>query len=122
MDGAGIEPACDRVQEVGAVKGVIGSAVPRRGLQPIVEFKELTGLHVARVESWRCGANSGDLVAEADRLQRFRGLRADVDRGADLAQSRSGLENLRLGPEGLKRLRRCKPGEPAANNRYPTAR
>ena len=121
MNGAMIEPACERVQQVGAVKGVIGSAVPRRSLVPIVQFEELTGLHVARVDSGRCVRDSGDFVANADRLQRLDGLRAYVDRGADLAQSRSGLENLRLHPEGLQRMRGREPGEPAADNRYPTA-
>src|SRR5947209_20157783 len=53
MNGAMIEPACERVQEVGAVKGVVGSAVPRCSLVPIVEFEELAGLHVARVDSGR---------------------------------------------------------------------
>src|SRR6185295_5264410 len=100
------------------VKGVIGSSVPRRSLEPVVEFEELTGLHVARVDSRRCGPDSGDAVANADRLQRFDGLRAGVDRGADLAQGRSGLEDLRLHSERLQRIRGRKPGEPAADNRY----
>ena len=118
MNGAMIEPACERVQQVGAMKGVIGSAVPLRSLEPIVEFEELAGLHVARVDSGRRGADSGDLVADADRLQRLDGLRAGVDRGADLAQSRSGLENLSLDPEGLQRVGGREPGKPAADNRY----
>src|SRR5262249_61882564 len=98
MNGAMIEPACERVQEVGAMKGVIGSAVPRCSLVPIVEFEELAGLHVARVDSRRCGCDSGDLVAEIDRLQRLKGLRTYVDRGADLAQGRSSVEDLRRPP------------------------
>ena len=118
MNGAMIEPACERVQQVGAVKGVIGSAVPLRSLLPIVEFEELTGLHVARVDSGRRVPDSGDFVANTDRLQRFDGLRAYVDRGADLAQSRSGLENLRLDPKGLQRIRGREPGKPPADNRY----
>ena len=85
---------------------------------PIVEFEELAGLHVARVDAGRCVRDGGDLVADADRLQRLDGLRADVDGGADLAQSRSRLENLRLDPEGLQRLRDREPGKPAADNRY----
>src|SRR5262249_27943891 len=32
MNGAAIEPACERIQQVSAMEGVIGSAVPRRGL------------------------------------------------------------------------------------------
>ncbi len=121
MNGAVIEPAGERVQQVGAVKGVIGSAVPLRSLEPVVEFEELAGLHVARVDSGRRGPDGGDLVANADRLQRFDGLRACVDRGADLAQRRRGLEHLRLHPEGLQRIRGREPGEPAADNRYPAA-
>src|ERR1700745_127632 len=35
MNGAMIEPACECVQEVGVVKGIIGSAVPRCSLVPI---------------------------------------------------------------------------------------
>ena len=35
--------------------------------------------------------DGGDLVADADRLQRLDGLRAGVDRGADLAQGRRSL-------------------------------
>src|SRR5262245_8610795 len=91
-----IESTGERVEQIGAVKAVIGSAVPRPGLVPIVEFEELAGLHVARVDAGRCGPDRGDLVAETDRLQRFEGLRTDIDRGADLAQSRCGLEDLRL--------------------------
>ena len=75
MNGAMIEPAGERVEQVGAVKGVIGSAVPLRGLVPIVEFEELAGLHVARVDSARQMPDGGDFVANADRLQRFDGLR-----------------------------------------------
>src|SRR5262249_16347107 len=100
MNGAIIEPACQCVQEVGAVKGVVGSAVPRRGLVPIVELEEFAGLHIARVDSGGCGPDSRDFAAETHRLQRFKGLRTYIDCGADLAQSRSGLENLRLHPEG----------------------
>ena len=66
-------------------------------------------------------ADGGDLVADADRPQRFDGLRACVDRGADLAQRRRGLENLRLDAERLQRLRGREPGKPAADDRYPTA-
>ena len=122
MNGAVIEPAGERVQQVGAVKGVIGSAVPRRSLVPVIELEELAGLHVAGVDSGRGVADSGHIVANADRLQRFDGLRTDIDRGADLAQGRSGLENLRLDPDGLQRMRGRDPGEPAADDRYPTAR
>ena len=121
MNGAVIEPAGERVQQIGAVKGVIGRAVPLRSLEPIVEFEELTGLHVARVDAGRRVRDRGDLVADADRLQRLDGLRAGVDRGADLAQGRSGLEHLRLDPEGLQRIRGREPGEPAADNRDPAA-
>src|SRR5215831_13292929 len=121
MNGAVIEPACEHVQEVGAVKGVIGSAVPRCSLVPVVEFEELTRLHVARVDSGRRRRDSGDFAAKTDRLQRFKGLRTYVDRGADLAQSRCRLENLRLHPEGPQRMRGREPGEPTADNRYPTA-
>jgi hypothetical protein len=78
MDGAVIEPACERVQQVGAMKGVIGRAVPLRGLEPIVEFEELAGLHVARVDAARQMPDGGDLVADADRLQRLDGLRAEL--------------------------------------------
>jgi hypothetical protein len=122
MNGAVIEPARERVEQVGAVKGVIGSAIPRRGLVPVVELEELAGLHVAGVDPGRCVADRGDIVADADRLQRFDRLRTDIDRGADLAQGRSGLENLRLYPDGLQRMRGRDPGEPAADNRYATAR
>src|ERR1700730_4730570 len=121
MNGAVIEPAGERVEEVGAVKAVIGSAVPSRSLVPIVEFEELAGLHIARVDSGRCGPDRGDFVAKVDRLQCFKGLRTYVDRGADLAQSGSGLEHLRPHPEGPQRMRGRKPGKPAADNRYRTA-
>src|SRR6516162_6961654 len=86
-----------------AVKAVIGRAVSRRSLVPIVEFEELAGLHVTRVDSGRCGRDGGDFAAKIDCLQRFKGLRAYVDSRADLAQRRSGLENLRLHPKGLQR-------------------
>ena len=121
MNGAVVEPACERVQEVGAMEGVIGSAEPRRILVPIVEFEELAGLHVARVDSRRCGGDGGDRVAKADRVERFDRLRAYVDRGADLAEGGSRLEHLRLHSEGCQRTRGRKPGEPAADNRYPAA-
>src|SRR5262249_43985820 len=121
MNGAMIEPACERVQEVGAVKGVIGSAVPRCSLVPVVEFEELTRLHVARVDSGRRRRDSGDFAAKTDRLQRFIGLRTYVDPGAALAQSRCPPETPRPHPEGPQRRRGREPGEPPADNRYPTA-
>jgi len=74
MNGAPIEPAGERVQQVGAMKSVIGGAVPLRGYEPIVEFEELTGLHVARVDSRRRGPYRGDFVANAGSLQRLDGL------------------------------------------------
>ena len=76
MNGAMIEPACERVQQIGAMKGVIGRAVLLCSLVPVAEFEELSGLHVARVDSGRQVRDGGDLVANADRLQRFDGLRA----------------------------------------------
>ena len=42
--------------------------------------------------------------------------------GADLAQGRSGLENLRRHPDGFQRLRGREPGEPSADDRNFTAR
>ncbi len=102
MNAVAIKPACERVQQVGAVKRVIGRAVLLCGLAPVVEFEKFTGLHVARVDAGRRVADGGDLVANADRLQRFDGLRTGVDGGADFAQSRSGFENLRLHSEGLE--------------------
>src|SRR5262245_11699591 len=122
MNGAAIEPAREGVEQVGAVKGVIGSAVARRSLAPIVEFEELTGLHVARIDAGRRVGDGGDLVAEIDRSQRLDGLRADVDRGADLAQGRRRLEHLRRHAEGPQRVRGRKPGESAADDRDPAAR
>src|SRR5262249_8563008 len=121
MNGAMIEPACERVEQVGAVKGVIGGAVSRGILSPIVEFEKLAGLHVARVDAGRCRRNSGDLIAETDRLQRFDRLRTDIDRSADLAQGRCSLEDLRLYAESPQRMRSREPGEATADNGYPTA-
>src|SRR5262249_10994011 len=121
MNGAMIEPACERVEEVGAVKAVIGSVVPCCSLVPIVEFEELAGLHIARVDSGRCGPDRGDFVAKVDRLQRFKGLRTYVDRGADLAQGGSGLEHLRPHPQGPQRMRGPRHGKPPADNRYRAA-
>src|SRR5712691_1858313 len=122
MNGAVIEAARERVQKVGAMKAVIGRPVLRRSLFSVVEFEVLAGLHVARVDSGRCVRNRGDLVADADRLQRLDGLRTCVDGGADLAQGGGGLENLRLHPEDPQRVGGRKPGEPAADDRYLTAR
>ena len=121
MNGAVIEPAGERIQQVGAMKAVIGRAVAHRSLVPVVEFEELAGLHVARVDAGRRVGDSRDLVADADRAQRLDGLRAGVDRGADLAQGRGGLEHLRLHPEGPQRVCGREPGEPAADDRDPTA-
>jgi hypothetical protein len=83
----------------------------------VVELEELARLHVARVDAGRRVRDRGDLVADADRLQRLDRLRADVDRGADLAQGRSRLEHIRLDPDGPERLRGREPGEPAADDR-----
>src|SRR5260370_17644588 len=116
MNGAMIEPGGERVEEVGAVKAVIGSAVPSRSLVPIVEFEELAGLHIARVDSGRCGPDRGDFVAKVDRLQRFKGLRTYVDRGTDLAQGGSGLENLRLHPQAPHRMPPPDPRPPPPHN------
>src|SRR5262249_33895437 len=121
MNGAVIEPMREGVQQVGAVKGVIGSAVARRGLSAVVELEELTGLHVARVDAGRRIRDRGHLVAGTDRLQRLDGWRADIDRGADLAQSRRRLEDLHLQPEGPQRVGGGEAGEPAADNRDPAA-
>src|SRR5262245_53851529 len=121
MNSAVIESVCQRIQQVGAVKGVVRGPVSRRRFLPIVEFEELAGLQVARVDSGRRGADRGDLVANPDRLQRLDGLRTDVDGGADLAQRRGRLEHLRGDPEGLERVRGSEPGEPATDNRYPAA-
>ena len=121
MNGAIIEAACERVEEVGAVKGVIGSVVSRGILSPIVEFEELASLHITRVDSGRCRRDGGDLVAKVDRLQRFDRLRTDIDRSADLAQSRGNLEDLRLYAEGPQRMRDGEPSEPAADNCDPAA-
>src|SRR6266700_4197304 len=118
MNGAIIEAACERVEEVGAVKGVIGSVVSRGILSPIVEFEELASLHITRVDSGRCRRDGGDLVAKVDRLQRFDRLRTDIDRSADLAQSRGNLEDL---PEGPQRMRDGEPSEPVADNCDPAA-
>ena len=85
---------------------------------PVVEFEELAGLHVARLDSGRCGADRGELVADPDRSQRLDGLRADIDRGADLTQSRRGFEDVRPDPEGLQRMRGGEAGESATDNRY----
>ena len=54
-------------------------------------------------------------------LQRLDGLRAGIDGGADLAERRRRLEDLRLNPEGLQRIRGREPGEPAADDRDPAA-
>jgi hypothetical protein len=116
-----IKPACQAVQEVGAVKRIIWSAVARRHFETIIEFEKLAGLHVARVNSRREVSDRSDLFANPNRLQRFNGLRACVYGGADLAQCRSGLENLSLDPEDLERVRDREPGEPAADDRHPAA-
>ena len=43
MNGAMIESAYERIQQVGTLKGVVGSAILRCSLEPIVEFEELAG-------------------------------------------------------------------------------
>jgi len=121
VNGAVIEPAGERVEQVGAMEAVIGRAVARRGLVPVVEFEELAGQHVAGVDAGRRVGDSRDLLADADRAQRLDGLRAGVDRGADLAEHRGGLEDFRRDAEGLERVRRGEPGEPAADDCDPAA-
>jgi hypothetical protein len=116
MNGAGIEPARERVEQVGAMIGVVGRAITLRRLLAVVELDELAGLHVAGVHAGRRPADGRDLVADADRLQRLDGLRAGVDGGADLAQRRGGLEDLRLDGEFPQRIRRREAGEPAADD------
>ena len=64
-----IEAARQRVQQVGAVKSIIGRAIAQRRLSPVVEFERLSGLHVAGVDSRRRLRDRGDLLAQADRLQ-----------------------------------------------------
>jgi len=54
-------------------------------------------------------------------LQCFDRLRTDIDRSADLAQSRCSLEDLRLYAESPQRMRSGEPGEAAADNGYPAA-
>jgi hypothetical protein len=101
VNGAVIKPACESVQQVGAMKRVVRSAIPLRHLESIIELEKLTRLHVARVNSRRQVPDRGDLFADTDRLQCFDGLRTRVNGGADLTQRRSGLENFSLDPEGL---------------------
>jgi hypothetical protein len=100
MNRAVVEPARQRVKKIGAVKGVIGGAVARRRLDPIVEFEEFAGLQVPRVDTRRRGADSRNFLANADRAQRLDGLRAGVNRRADLAERRRGLKQLSLYPQG----------------------
>ena len=94
------------------MKGVIGSAVPLRSLVPIVEFQELAGLHVARVDSARQVRDSGDLVAKADRLQGFGGLRAYIDRGADLAQAGAASKTSAFVPKVVSAFAAARPASP----------
>ena len=117
MDARGIEPARQRVQEIGAMERVVRRAKARRGGPAVVEFEELAGLHVARVGAGRGVADGGDLVAEPDRAQRLHRLRTGVDAGADLAQGGRRLENLRRKAECGERVRRGEPRKPAADDR-----
>src|SRR5262249_40068923 len=50
MNSAVIEPACESLQQVGAMERVVRSAIPFRQLEPVVELEKLTGLHVAGVD------------------------------------------------------------------------
>ena len=118
MNSDRLEPARQCVQQVGAVKAVVGGAVAFRELEPIVEFEEPAGQHVARIDARRQVPDSSDPVADADRPEGLDSLRARVDGGADLAQSRRGFENLSLDAEALQRLRGRDSRKPAANNRY----
>ena len=119
MNLAGIEPAGEGIEQVGAMKRVIRGAVALRGLEPVVEFEKLAGLHVAGVDAGRGVAHRGDLVADADGAQRLDGLRAGVDGGADLAERRGSLEHLRLDADLFQRIGGGEPGEPAADDRDP---
>ncbi len=121
MNVAAIKAGGERIEKVGAVKGEIRRTETRASLVAIVEFQELAGLHVAGVDAGRRGADGGDLVGKPDRLQRLDGLRADIDRGADLAERRSLLEHLRLQSEGFERLCRRQSGQATADNRDPAA-
>src|ERR1700722_18140640 len=81
----GIESGCERIQQVGAMERVVGSAISLAGLESIVEFEELTGVHVPGVNSGRRVADSGNLFAATDGAQRLHGLWADVNGGAYFA-------------------------------------
>src|SRR5215218_543352 len=120
MNCATIKPACESVEKLSAVKRVIRGTVFLQMLRPIAEFDKFPRLQVTRIDSRRLVSNSGNLVANPDRLQRLDRLRTRIHSSAYLAQLRSRLENLRLYPKGFKRVRGSKSGEPAANDRYPT--
>src|ERR1051326_2461687 len=119
MDRAAVEPAREYIQQIGAVKRVIGRAVALGQFETIVELEKLAGLHVAGVHAWRAVADGGDLVAQADRPQRLDGLRAGIDRGADLAELRRRLEHVSGDTKMLQRIRGRKSGQPAADDRNP---
>ncbi len=121
MNSAAIQPARESVQEVGAVKRIIRSAVLLRIFETIAEFEKFPCLHIARVNARRPISNSGNLVANPDRLQRLDRLRTRIYGGAYLAELRSSLENLGLYPESVKRVRGSQPCEPTADDRYSAA-
>src|SRR5215831_3046960 len=102
------------------MKAVVGSAVTLGGLEPVVEFEKLTGLHIAGIDSRRPMADSGDLVPNTDRLQRLDRLWAGIDCSSDLAQRWSRFKNLGGQSDSLQRIRGRESGEPAADNGYPT--
>ena len=66
VDQAVIQCARQSVQQVGAVKGVVRRAVTRRGFPPVIEFEELTGLHVPRVDARGRVGHGGNPFAESE--------------------------------------------------------
>ena len=85
----------------------------------LAKFQLLTGLHIARQNSFRSVAHGGELFAKSDRLERFDRLTANADTGADLGERVRLFEDFNFETEDLKRIRGRQAREATADDRDP---
>ena len=117
MKTGGIDTARQNIQNIGAMNKIVRHTVT--GGRRLAKFQLLTGLHIARQNSFRSVAHGGKLFAKSDSLERFNRLTADADTGADLGKSVRLFEDFNFKAEDLKRIRGRQAREAAADDCNP---
>jgi len=119
MNSIAVKSARESIDQIGAMKRVIGRPESFDHGQPVCKFEEFAGLHVASDRSGRPMADGCNRLANANGSQRLDRLRTRVDGSADLSQRRRSLENLGLDSKPLESVGSRQPCQPASDDRYP---